>query len=305
MSDLKYNKGTDQEHKVKLDSTLISAAWSTGSAYIGYPIRFYIQTAFVGNGAPIRVTGKSTGGSKLGKIKGTVTGNVFSGIFDLPDDLEEGDEISFEVKLSKNGLSGDSEKIPVYLPPIIKSMKWSADEARRGDILTLSGEFENIPKKTEATVIIYEYDEDEAHDKITEIPVKIENGKMELKWKYEYHEDTDEIATQEEKEKYGGSYNPPEYFYTVKFDEFELGKEQESGLLNFKDYIEITLKDGGGNPVPDADFTLYLPDGSEKKGKLDSEGYAKVEDVPPGSVRVEFPDLEQVDDSDSDAEREV
>jgi len=305
MAELKFTKGTDQEHKIKLESSLISAVWSSGQAYAGYPAKFRVQTAFVGNGASIQLTGKSAKGKKLGKVKGKINNNIFVGKFDLPEDIELGDEIFFEVKLSSNGLSGESETMPVFPPPRIKKLEWSSKEARRGDILTLSGEFKDIPDNSEVLITIYEYDNDKAHDKITEFPAVLDGKKLEAKWKYEYHEDTDEIATREEKEKYGGSYNPPEYFFTVKFDDFELGKEQESGLLEFKDYIEITLKDSGGNPVPDADFVLYLPDGSEKKGKLDADGYARVEDVPPGSVRVEFPDLDQVDNSDSDTDRDV
>ena len=67
------------------------------------------------------------------------------------------------------------------------------------------------------------------------------------------------------------------------------GHKQESGLLEFKDWIEISLVDFSGNPVPDEDYNLYLPDGSEKSGKLDSEGLATVKDVPPGKFHVKFP----------------
>ena len=112
----------------------------------------------------------------------------------------------------------------------------------------------------------------------------VESNKIEIEWEYEYYEDTDEIPTAEESEK---GYNPPEYFFRVK-----IGKVfADSGLLEFKDWIEIELKDNEGNSFPNKDFILHLADGSEKRGTLDSDGYAMIDDVPPGRVTVEFPNL--------------
>ena len=76
---LSYTKSTDSEHEVKLDSKLISATWMCGSAVAGGRAAFQIQTAFVGEGAPIKVKGKSEEGERLGKITGEVRGNRFSG----------------------------------------------------------------------------------------------------------------------------------------------------------------------------------------------------------------------------------
>jgi hypothetical protein len=295
MADLKFNKGIDEEHEVKLNSYLISSFWSSAYAFAGASAKLEVRTALVGNGAKIQITGKSEGGKKLGKIKDIINNNVFVGQLDIPEDVETGDEIYFEVKLSKNSLDGESNRIPVYPQPKIKSIGWSAEEARRGDILELTAELEDVNDGAEVLLVIYEYDEDGAHDKITELPASIEKGKIKIVWEYEYHEDTDEIPTQEEMERYGGSYNPPEYFFTIKFEEFELAREQESKLLKFKDYIEINLKDPAGNPVADEKYIVHLPDGTEKQGNLDAQGYAKEDGIPPGIIQVEFPDLEQVD----------
>lgn len=289
MPDLIYNKSTDQEHEIKLESSLISAGWNNTGAFAGGPAGFAVETAFVGEGATIKITGKSKNGKKLGKIDGEVRGNSFTGEFEIPDDVDEGDEIYFEYDLSKNGINGKSESIPVYPAPVLKKMKWSKDEARRGEVLKLTTEFEKVDDGAEAVLTIYEYDQDKAHDKITEMDVKVTGKKIEVDWEYEYHEDTDEIPTDEEKKRYGGNYNPPEYFFTVKIGEFVLGKNQESGLLKFKDWVEIVLNDNMGNPVPDEDYVLTLPDGSEKKGKLDKKGRAVEKGIPPGKINVEFP----------------
>lgn len=61
------------------------------------------------------------------------------------------------------------------------------------------------------------------------------------------------------------------------------------------DSIEIELVDENGNPVADEEYILYLPDGKERKGKVDSKGYAKEKDIPPGELFVKFLNLEEVD----------
>ncbi|UCC44001.1 MAG: hypothetical protein JSU65_12950 [Candidatus Zixiibacteriota bacterium] len=294
MPELKFNKGTDTEHEVELESHLISASWTPGCAFAGHAARFEVNTALVGAGAKIKVTGKSEKGEKLGKVSGEIRNNTFVDEFDVPEDMEPGDRIYFEVELPDNSLDGESNHIPVFPPPRIKSIGWSATEARRGDILTLSAEVENIRDETEVKLVIYEYDQDGAHDRITELLAKVMNARVELEWEYEYHEDTDEIPTEEERQKYGASYNPPEYFFTIKIEDLELGREQESGILKFKDWFEIRLADDIGEPVPDEKYVLYLPDGSKREGTLDSNGYAREENIPPGTISVEFPDIERV-----------
>ncbi len=295
MPESKFNKQTDSEEKVKLDSALIYAAWKDGAAYTGAPAGFVVGTVFVGNGAKIEIAGKSEGGKSLGKIKDTIDSNRYAGEFEIPDDTDPGDEIYFTVKISKNGIDEESNRIPVFQGPLITNMQWSEQEARRGDVLKLTADVEKVANGTEVLVTIYEYDEDGAHDKIAEIPAEIKDFKLEVEWEYEYHEDTDEIPTTAEMGRYGGSYNPPEYFFTVKCGGFEAGKERESGLLTFKDYIDIVLRDAAGNPAADARYIVHLPDGSQREGQLDAGGRAREEGIAPGHIEVEFPDLRQVD----------
>jgi len=292
--ELKYNKGTDSEHEIKLDSQLIYAAWRRGHARAGGTASFEVGTAFVGNGAKIKITGKSDGRTKLGKISDEIKNNKYIGEFEIPEDAEIDDMIYFEVKLSKNGLSGESNRIPVLPPVVVSDMKWSAEEARRGDLLTLSAKVQGCDDGDEGKLIIYEYDRDGVHDRITEIPIKVQDNKIETKWEYEYHEDTDEIPTDEELREYGKSYNPPEYFFLIEIDGQRFGEEQESGLLEFKDSIEIELSDAQGNPIAEAEYKIIMADGRELEGKLDKMGTARIAQVPPGRFSVEFKDIPMV-----------
>jgi hypothetical protein len=288
---MEYSKSTDSEHKIKLDSKLIYAAWRTGFAPAGQTVEFEVMTAFVGDGASIKIKGKNDGGKKLGKIKDKIKNNKYIGSFEIPENAEIDDLVYFEVKLSKNGLTGESNKIPVTPPITVTNMKWSEKEARRGDVLTLSAAVSGCPDDTEVKIIIYEYDNDKAHDRIVELPATVKEEKIEVKWEYEYHEDTDEVPTEEELQQYGQSYNPPEYFFVIEINGQKFGKEQESKLLTFKDYIEIELKNQLGELVPNEEYVLTLPDGTERKGKLDDAGKAVERDVPPGKCSIKFKNL--------------
>jgi len=293
--ELKFTKPADSKEEIKLESALIYADWRQGAAYTGYGAAFELVTVFVGNGAKIEITGKSEKGKKLGKIKDTIDSNRYIGSFDIPSDAEPGDQVWLEVKLQANGIDGESSRIPVRLAPIVTKMAWSAKEARRGDTLKLTADVDKVEGGTEATVTILEYDNDGAHDKIVELPAVIKDKKLEIDWEYEYHEDVDELPTSAEVERYGASYNPPEYFFVIDINGFKAGTAQESGLLTFKDYIEISLRDALGKPRADEKYVLHLPDGSTKEGRLDARGKAREEGIPPGHIRVEFPDMRQVD----------
>jgi hypothetical protein len=284
MPELKFTKSTDTEHEIKLDSTLISASWRSGAAVAGQPAKFQVITSFVGNGAKIKVTGKTENGTNLGKISDNISNNVYVGEFDVPEDIELDDEAYFEVDLSANSLSGESSRIPCVLPAEISNMQWSASEAGRGDILTLSADVENVRPQTDVLITIYEHDEDGAHDRITDLPGVVRSNRIEVEWEYEYFEDVDEVPTEEERQKYSRSYNPPEYFFTIKVYDIEYGREQESGLLAFKDWIEIRVLNYTGNES----YVLHLADGSERRGTIGKDGTAREEDVPPGRCSIEI-----------------
>jgi hypothetical protein len=292
---LKFTKSTDAKEKVTLTSSLVYAEWQQSYAPVGQTASFEVGTLFVGQGAPIEAKGKTSKGKSLGAVTGKVRGNKFIGEFTIPADTKLGDMVYFDVKLPKNGLNGTSNSVAAVPPIAVTDMSWSASEARRGDILTLKASVENLPDAAQVKVIIYEFDRDGANDKIVELPATVKSKKIELQWEYEYHEDTDEIPTDTDMQRYGRSYNPPEYFFTVKVDAQEFGKKQESGLMEFKDWIEIELRDEDGNLIADEDYILHLPDGQQRSGKLDENGFARETDIPPGTVRVEFPSRENVD----------
>ena len=164
--------------------------------------------------------------------------------------------------------------------------KWSEESARVGDMVELSAETEGYEDGTKAVFKIWERDIDGADDFIAEIETTVDGNKVEAEWAYEYHEDTDEVSEEDELK----GYSAPEYYFIVHVEE----SKARSGLLEFKDWIEVELRDEEDNPIPDEEYILYLPNGEVRKGKLDGNGFKKEEKVPQGRCKVRFPDLSDI-----------
>jgi hypothetical protein len=288
---LTFNKSTDTEHVVKLDSKLISATWTCGSAMAGGRAGFQIQTAFVGEGAPITVKGKSENGAKLGTMAGVVTGNRFGGLFIIPEDIELDDKVYFEFKLKKNDLNGESERIPAI--PIVRifNLHWSAEDACRGDIVTLTADTKGLRDHSDVIVSIFEYDEDRGAEKMIDLPGRVIDKHIEIMWEFGYFEDTEQIAGQPELNDYAGRYVYPEYYFTVTYESTIFGAERESGMLVFNDWQAITLVNEDGTPAANERYILHLANGEQREGSTDQDGFAREEHLPPGPTRIEFPDV--------------
>lgn len=273
---------TDAVKKVTLPSALSAVSWSRRSSAPGGMVGLEVFTAFVGNGAALEIELTDQSGKSFGKFKDKITGNRFWADIRVPKDARQA--LFATVKLPKHGLNQKSAALLLGPAVEITNLKWDKKEARRGDILKLTADVKGVPDGTEALLQILEHDSDGAHDLVTKFTLEVKNKKVELDWEYEYHEDTDDIPTKDEAAK---GYNPPEYFFTVAIG----GVTEKSGLLTFKDWVDIVLKNQDGKPIPDEDYVIHLPDGATRKGKLDSEGKAIEKDVPPGKYTVEFPNL--------------
>jgi hypothetical protein len=278
-----WNVPTDSENKITVESQLVYVMWNQGRAYAGFEAEFEVKTILVGTGAKVKVTCRTQQGKKLGTVEGTICLNRFRGKIVIPEKVKPGDYVYLEAKLPKHGLSEESNHIPVRAPIEVSSMQWSKTEVRRDEEVTLSCNFTNgVEEGDDVTVVIYEYDNDDRHDEVVKIPTVIKNNKVELTWNFLFQDDTDDIPTEGELQKYGKSYNSPEYFFVVMVDRIPVGKNQESGILNFLDFIEFIVADSSGTPITDKPFTITFADGSKRDGTLDSKGCARFDDIPAG-----------------------
>jgi hypothetical protein len=280
-----HSGNTGKVNRVELQSSIDRVVWTSGIGSAGAKVGIEINTHFVGNNSDIKIEISDKSGRVFETVKSKISGNYFWTQITVPEKAR--DELYAEVKLSKHGLTKKSNCMYIYPAVQIKNLKWDKNEARRGDILKLTADVNNVYEGAEAEIQIWEHDADGAHDLITKFPAIVKNKKIELNWEYEYHEDTDDIPTKEETEK---GYNPPEYFFRVNIE----GVSADSKLLKFKDFIEFKLIDQEGRGVKNAKYNLKLPNGKTKEGKLDANGYVKIEDVPPGKYELTFPEVKGV-----------
>jgi type VI secretion system secreted protein VgrG len=75
---------------------------------------------------------------------------------------------------------------------------------------------------------------------------------------------------------------------TGKFEPVKPPEQEEVELT----WIEIELVDESDRPMPGERYELKLPNGKIRKGTLDANGVARVENIPPGACEVCFPNLD-------------
>ncbi|MBS4036126.1 MAG: hypothetical protein KGZ85_16810 [Ignavibacterium sp.] len=280
MPDHKGN--TNKKTEIKLESDINRIIWTAGTGCPGGKVGLEIETQFVGvnSEASIEISDKS--GKKFDTIKKKIYGNKLWLEITVPDKAK--DELFAEVKFSKHGVSKKSRGLYLFPGVEIKNLKWDKQEAKRGDILNLTADIKGLADGNEAEIQIWEHDNDEAHDLITKFPVKIKDQKIEADWEFEYVDDTDDIPSQEENEK---GYQWPEYFFRVVC----AGKSADSGLLRFKDWVEIKVIDKENSPRVDEKYIVLLPNAEKIEGKVDTEGFIKLDNLPPGKIKIEFSEL--------------
>ena len=283
MPDHKGNTG--KINKIELKSSIDRVVWTSGVGCNGAEVGLEINTHFVGNGSEVKIEISDASGKVFDTIKTKIAGDHLLTKVKVPDKAK--DELYAEVKLSKHGLSKKSNCMYVYLPPQIKNLKWDKQEAKRGDVLKISADVTNTYEGAEAKVLIFEHDDDGAHDLIATLKTTVKNQKIEIDWEFQYQDKTKNIPSDNETER---GYKNPEYFFRVDIG----GVFADPELLKFKDWIEIKLEDQEGNPMKDISYKINFSDGKNKEGKLDSNGYAKVENVSPGKYTIEFEDVKGV-----------
>lgn len=289
-----YTKPTDTAHKIQLESHLIYALWMSGLAHAGQEAELEVRTSLVGNGAKIKITCKTENGRKLDKVEGTVFNNRYAGKVLVPEKCKPDDMIFFEAELPKHGLKGESNSIPVRPAIKVSKLQWDRTEVKRGDVVTLTCQFDSgVEDDDDATVIIYEHNPNSNDTKVVSFPTIIKNNTIELQWQFEYQDDTAQIPTDDEMKPYKKNYANPQFYFVVVVDGVKIGDKRESGLMKFKDSIELKYSEFDGTPVPKAKYKVTLADNSVLEGKLSAEGIASLESFVVGKFTVEYTEDEQ------------
>jgi hypothetical protein len=273
--------GTDKAKQEKLPSSVQQVYWSRRAAFAGSKAVVEVLTHYVGNNSKINIKVTDGSGKTIKKVERKITGNYIAQEVKIPADTEE--QLTAEVDLPDHGLNQKSKPLSVFPPVKVSNAKWDKDTVRRGEILKLTADVRNFPVGADAMILIFEHDADGAHELVTKFPAIVKNNKIEATWEFEFKGDVKDIPRHSDTEK---GYQPPKFFFRVLLlDVFE-----DSGFVEFKDFIRIELKDEEGNPIPNERYKIHLPDGSTREGSLDADAKAIEENLPAGELVVIFPD---------------
>ena len=213
-------------------------------------------------------------------------GNQVSGVpykFTDTDSKDSHSLIRTDGKIRRDALKEGECKVQLFN---VSNAKWSKDKANVGEKVKLSAKTEGFEDNTVALIQIYRRDIKGADFVIDNIECKVKGGKIDAEWEYLYPENGDE----ENNDETVTGYSSPIYYFEVVINNLKA----RSGILNFKDFVEIYLKDENGSPLGNKDYILTFSNGTVRKGKLDSNGYKKEENIPAAHWSVSFPDLVRV-----------
>ena len=181
--------------------------------------------------------------------------------------------------------TNDKEKNPAISNPHWEDTNGNTiTKALVGDEVYLCADVTDIDDGATATIKIIEKDDDGNNDDIDSVSGKVQDSKIKTKWKVIYTEDDDDSNSQQEKEEKG--YTLPEYAFSVECDGVE---SDESGQLDVMGWIKTQFKDKkSGKPISNHKYTIYLLDGSTKKGITNSDGFVDEKDLKPGKYFINF-----------------
>ena len=159
----------------------------------------------------------------------------------------------------------------------ITSACWSCTEASVGDQVKLTATTAGLDDGTIATIHIFMKDFNQPAKVFDSLEATVQGDKVEAEWSLEVD---DKLLAIQDAALAAGTYSAPFFFFYVMAQDCGA----RSGLIRFKDKVEIKFKDDEGNPMGKMEYQLKLPNGEIRKGKLDDSGKATVEDLPPGRL---------------------
>lgn len=211
-------------------------------------------------------------------------GKPITGVaYKIKDPGDQTDKGHLYGKVKKTGVEpGDHD---IELKGIIKA-EWSKKEARDGETVKMLVETAGIEDGSKATFVVFERDTNKPDERIATVKgVAVSGNKVEAEWKYVYVDD-DEVESEGPGQSTRVQFYSPSFYFTLSV----AGCQARSSILEYKDFVELDLKDTDDQPLGKARYRVFLSSGEVREGQLDSNGYKKIENVPPGKWGVEFQD---------------
>ena len=184
----------------------------------------------------------------------------------------------------KSSSSANEPEKKILNPQWKNSDGETINKALVGDEVILCADVTDIDDGKSATIKIVEKDDDGNDDDVKTLSAKVQNGKIECKWKVIYTADEDDSNSQQEMKEKG--YTLPEYAFTVEADGVE---SEESKQLDVMGWIRTQFKDKRtGKPLANRNYIIHLTDGTQINGFTDDNGYVELQDLMQGIYTIEF-----------------
>ncbi|MFQ5498508.1 MAG: hypothetical protein ACE5FH_02445 [Candidatus Zixiibacteriota bacterium] len=164
---------------------------------------------------------------------------------------------------------------------VIRDARWSVREAEVGQKVTMKVITAGIEDGTKATLDIYVRDLSFASQHLATICTEVRSDRIEQEWELTID---DKLLNLQDEKMETGRYSVPFYYFVVAIDTLT----ERSGLLKYKDWLELTVKDEDGKALADKEYTVLFPNGKICTGTLDANGYVKIEKTPPGRMKLKM-----------------
>jgi uncharacterized Zn-binding protein involved in type VI secretion len=165
----------------------------------------------------------------------------------------------------------------------ITTARWSVREARDDDTVQCIVETVGIEDGTPAVLQIYMRNLNSPDRVVRTVDnLQINSGSLSYDWQPWFFDETDPSKM------YPGFLAPSFFFKVIIVDLAE-----RSGILTYRDYIEIRLREHDETPIPNAEYRLHLATGEIRTGNVDGQGNARIENIPPCKCKVEFPRMNE------------
>jgi len=163
----------------------------------------------------------------------------------------------------------------------ITGARWSVEEAEVGEDVEMIVETAGLEDGTEAELSVYIRDGNYTDHLLEKLDAEVNSDEVRVSWTLEVDDNLLDICDKKEKKR---RYSRPFFFYKVAIG----SHVEQSGVMRFRDYVEVVYRDDEGNPLAGKNYTAHLGDGSIRHGTLDNDGKARIENVSPGRVRIEL-----------------
>ncbi|PQJ33969.1 hypothetical protein BSZ35_04500 [Salinibacter sp. 10B] len=285
----KFTGSTDETHVFTLPSEIDAVRFDRRQAAPGGEIGLEIRTLFCAEGSRLQVQLLDAQGTVHNTLDGRLAGEDMNLRLRVPQKAKGG--LLAKVKMPNHGLSAESEALKVTEPVRVRGARWSQEEVKRGDILTLTADAKGAPDGRRATVRIFEYKERGAHVPVTRLRPRVENGAVEVMYRFQYPGDTSDVVPEW---KAPEGYVQPQFFYTVDVSGIQADSQdaKSKGVMRFVDDLTLQVVNAqSGAPYPEQDVELTLADRSTQTKTTNGSGTVELKEIPPGPVKVKLPEL--------------